>query len=219
MSACLSSFMMAQISYLFSLKYRRLIAWVGRRIGHCAMAQAAQRIPRGAQPILRVSAVAGYLFRSANSLRLSTPLTFRLIRGRILFRQLQGQIYRGVSEDRVNRRRILAGIISVGVLGCCALFIPTWRKTPEVAPASTQAVPRPISEPVDSEKSEAPLIPVPVVEAKAASRPPVPQSLVGIPDVDSHKAFGSKSAPVTMGSSAIFNAQHARRFLPPPIAG
>jgi len=99
----------------------------------------------------------------------------------------------------VNRRRILAGIISVGVLGCCALFIPTRHKTPEVAPASAQAVPRSISEPPNStEKSEAPLIPVPVVEAKAASRPPVPQSLVGLPDVDPHKAFGSKSAPVSM---------------------
>jgi protein-disulfide isomerase len=41
-------------------------------------------------------------------------------------------------------------------------------------------------------------MPTSVVEAKAASRPSAPQSLVGLPDVDPHKAFGSKSAPVTM---------------------
>jgi protein-disulfide isomerase len=34
--------------------------------------------------------------------------------------------------------------------------------------------------------------------AKAASRPPKPQGAAGLPDVDPHKAFGSKSAPVTM---------------------
>jgi protein-disulfide isomerase len=37
-----------------------------------------------------------------------------------------------------------------------------------------------------------------VVVAKAASRPPVPQSAAGLPDVDPHKAFGSKNAPVAM---------------------
>src|SRR2546430_7599587 len=47
-----------------------------------------------------------------------------------LFRS-QGQIARTILEERVNRRRILAGIISVGVLGLCALFLPSLHKTPD----------------------------------------------------------------------------------------
>jgi protein-disulfide isomerase len=42
------------------------------------------------------------------------------------------------------------------------------------------------------------VLPAPVVEAKASSRPPVPQFPAGLPDIDPHKAFGSKNAPVTM---------------------
>jgi protein-disulfide isomerase len=38
----------------------------------------------------------------------------------------------------------------------------------------------------------------PVVVTKAASRPPVPQSTDSLSDVDPHKAFGSKTAPVSM---------------------
>jgi protein-disulfide isomerase len=37
-----------------------------------------------------------------------------------------------------------------------------------------------------------------MVVAKAASLPSAPQSPMGLPDVDPHKAFGSKTAPVTM---------------------
>jgi len=42
------------------------------------------------------------------------------------------------------------------------------------------------------------VIPAPIVVANAASRPPAPQSAAGLADVDPHKAFGSKTAPVTM---------------------
>jgi len=45
-------------------------------------------------------------------------------------------------------------------------------------------------------ESEPPGILAPAVEAKAAPRPP--QSAAGLPDIDPHKAFGSKNAPVTM---------------------
>jgi protein-disulfide isomerase len=47
-------------------------------------------------------------------------------------------------------------------------------------------------------ESEPPLIPTPVVAAKAAARPAAPQSAAALPDVDPHKAFGSKNAPVAM---------------------
>ena len=99
----------------------------------------------------------------------------------------------------MNRRRILAGIISVGVLGLlCPLHTHMAQDSRGDSCRPRQRW-QPPSEPVNSTGNlKLPVIPVPVVEAKAASRPPVPQSLVGIPDVDPHKAFGSKSAPVTM---------------------
>jgi protein-disulfide isomerase len=99
----------------------------------------------------------------------------------------------------VNRRRILAGIFGVGVLGLCALFLPSLHKTPGSASPLALPVAQSPSEPVNSQaESEPPVIPTPVVVAKAASRPPAPQSVAGLPDVDPHKAFGSKNAPVTM---------------------
>ncbi len=99
----------------------------------------------------------------------------------------------------MNRRRILAGILSVGVLGLCALFLPSLHKTPEPASPSAQLLTQSPSENVSSHaETEPSVIPTPVVVAKAASRPPVPQSAAGLPDVDPHKAFGSKNAPVAM---------------------
>ena len=99
----------------------------------------------------------------------------------------------------MNRRRLLAGIISVGLLGLCALFLPSRHKI--AAPASS-SVPATEQEPSASlnpqAESRAAVIPSPLVEANAASLPAAPQSTAGIPDVDSHKAFGSKNAPVTM---------------------
>ena len=99
----------------------------------------------------------------------------------------------------MNRRRILAGIISVGVLGFCALFLPSLHKTPEPASPSAQPLTQSPSGSVDSHAaSEPPIIPPSMVVAKAASRPLAPQSAGDLPAVDPHKAFGSKNAPVTM---------------------
>jgi protein-disulfide isomerase len=42
------------------------------------------------------------------------------------------------------------------------------------------------------------MVPTPVVVARAASRPPAPQAAPSLPDIDPHKAFGSKNAPVVM---------------------
>ena len=99
----------------------------------------------------------------------------------------------------MNRRRILAGIISAGLLGLGALFLPSFHKTPEPASPSLQPLAPSPSETVNSRaESEPPVIPAPVVVAKAASRPPAPQSPAGLPDIDPHKAFGSKNAPVIM---------------------
>jgi protein-disulfide isomerase len=99
----------------------------------------------------------------------------------------------------VNRRRILAGISSVGLLGLCALFLPSLHKSPGTASPSAQPLAQSPPESVDSPAAFAPAnIPTSVVVAKAASRPPAPQSTAELPDVDPHKAFGSKNAPVTM---------------------
>jgi protein-disulfide isomerase len=99
----------------------------------------------------------------------------------------------------VNRRRILAGILSVGLLGLLALFLPSLHKSPEPASPSAPALAQTPSETASaSAPSDTPIIPAPVVVAEEASRPPAPQSADGLSDVDPHKAFGSKNAPVTM---------------------
>lgn len=99
----------------------------------------------------------------------------------------------------MNRRRILAGILSVGILGVVALFLPSFHKTPTPATPSVQPLAQPSSQTANSSaETEPPVIPAPVVEAKAAPLPPAPQSDAGLPDIDPHKAFGSKHAPVTM---------------------
>jgi protein-disulfide isomerase len=106
-----------------------------------------------------------------------------------------------VWEDRVNRRRILAGILSVGLLGFCALFLPSLHRTPEPVSPPTQPLAQtpPGPDRVNSSaESKPPVIPAPVIVAKAASLPSAPQSATGLPDVDPRKAFGSKNAPVAM---------------------
>jgi protein-disulfide isomerase len=99
-----------------------------------------------------------------------------------------------ISEDPVKRRRILAGILSVGLLGVLALFLPSLHRVPE--PVSQTEPP---ARPVESDANAgAARIPAPVVVTKAASLPPAPQSAADVTDVDPHKAFGSKNAPVAM---------------------
>ena len=120
----------------------------------------------------------------------------------------------------MNRRRILAGLISVGVLGLCALFLPSLHKTPEPASPTAQPLAQTPSGSVDSPAaSELPIIPPSVVVAKAASRPLAPQSAGDLPAVDPHKAFGSKNAPVTMEVFSDYQCRLVRRFSPPRIAG
>jgi len=111
----------------------------------------------------------------------------------------EGKLPEFISEDRVNRRRILAGILSVGLLGLLALFLPSLHKAPEPASQTEQHLAQSPSQPVNSgAESDAPSIPAAVVVTKAAPLPPSPQSAEGLTDVDPHKAFGSKNAPVTM---------------------
>jgi len=98
----------------------------------------------------------------------------------------------------VNRRRILAGIFSVGLLGLVALFLPSLHKTADpVLPPTQPSVQPPTETSTARAESEPPIIPAPVAEAKAVPFP-IPQSTAGLSDVDPHKAFGSKNAPVTM---------------------
>ncbi|PYU52489.1 MAG: twin-arginine translocation pathway signal protein [Acidobacteria bacterium] len=98
----------------------------------------------------------------------------------------------------MNRRRILAGTVSVVFLGLVALFLPSLHKTAEPAAPTMQPVAQPPTETAATRaESEPPSIPAPVVEAKVAALPPAPQS-AALPDVDPHKTFGSRNAPVTM---------------------
>ncbi len=99
----------------------------------------------------------------------------------------------------MNRRRILVGILSVGLLGALALLLPSLHKTPDSASQSAQPLAQSPSGTVDSRaEPNPPVVPMPSVVAKAAPLPPAPQSAAGLSDVDPHKAFGSKNAPVTM---------------------
>ena len=103
----------------------------------------------------------------------------------------------------MNRRRILAAIISVTLLTLGALFLPSLRKAPQPASESTQPAsqpPAPVADTQPAAKADipaSPALPTPAVSAEAAPLPPVPQVAVP-PDIDVHKAFGSKNAPVVM---------------------
>jgi protein-disulfide isomerase len=99
----------------------------------------------------------------------------------------------------VNRRRILAAIISVTVLGLGALFLPSLHKTAQPPSSSPQAAePSPAPAADSSNASESPIVPSPVVSAETAPPSLEPQSVVPPQDVDPHKAFGSKNALVVM---------------------
>lgn len=95
----------------------------------------------------------------------------------------------------MNRRRILAAIASMCVLILVALFLPSLHKTPPPpavapppGPAAITAAP---AVPAAPEPSDPPSTPF----ATEAAPLPTPQ---GLQDVDPHKAFGSKSAPVVV---------------------
>jgi len=103
----------------------------------------------------------------------------------------------------VNRRRILAGIISVSVVLLGALFLPSLLKPHRVSmavqPATQPLAPATESQPASASSAPSvPGLPSLGVTAEAAPLPPAPQMAVPPQDIDPHKAFGSKTAPVTM---------------------
>jgi protein-disulfide isomerase len=93
----------------------------------------------------------------------------------------------------------MAAIISVTLLGLGALFLPSLHKITQPALSSPQpAVQSPAQADNSSTAPEALIVPSPVVSAETAPPSPEPQSIVPLQDVDPHKAFGSKNAPIIM---------------------
>ncbi|HEX8878809.1 MAG TPA: thioredoxin domain-containing protein, partial [Candidatus Acidoferrum sp.] len=94
-------------------------------------------------------------------------------------------------EVGVNRRRILVAIVSVTLLVLGALFLPSLDQSPAPPPilAPTDG-PRPLPRAATGASDQ----PLPL--ASEAAPLPLPQA--PLQDVDPHKAFGSKNAPVVM---------------------
>jgi protein-disulfide isomerase len=93
----------------------------------------------------------------------------------------------------------MAAIISLTLLGLGVLFLPSLHKTAQPASSPPQpAVQSPAPAADSSTTPESPIVSPPVVSAETAPASPEPQSVVPPQDVDPHKAFGSKNAPVTM---------------------
>jgi protein-disulfide isomerase len=88
----------------------------------------------------------------------------------------------------VTRRAVVA-VAVVLVLICGRLLVS--RGIHPVAAAHYSALPHVAS-------SSAVMPAVPATEASAALQPAIPDSVDGVNDVDPHKAFGSKSAPIVM---------------------
>ena len=101
----------------------------------------------------------------------------------------------------MNRRRILAAIISVTLLVLGALFLPSLHKTlppPSIAPPPGP-VPISAAPPAGPASAEQPPVLPSAPLATEAAPLATPQSAAAtLQDVDPHKAFGSKSAPVVM---------------------
>jgi len=108
----------------------------------------------------------------------------------------------------VSRRVIL---VVVAVLASVAIGLQLGRShSPALAarsnvdgapqpPPSEQPAPPPNDRNVAPTVSSSPAAPEKTAESRsAAPRPAPPQATTGLPDVDPHKAFGSKSAPVAM---------------------
>ncbi|HKW35761.1 MAG TPA: thioredoxin domain-containing protein [Candidatus Acidoferrum sp.] len=97
----------------------------------------------------------------------------------------------------MNRRRTLAAIISGTVLILVALFLPSLQKTsppPALAPPPGPA-PMSAATTVPVATEQPPVLPSAPLTTEAAPLP-LPQN--ALQDVDPHKAFGSKNAPVVM---------------------
>ena len=101
----------------------------------------------------------------------------------------------------MNRRRILAAIISITLLVLGALFLPSLHKTlppPSIAPPPGP-VPISAAPPAGPASAEQPPVLPSAPLATEAAPLATPQSAAAtLQDVDPHKAFGSKSAPVVM---------------------
>jgi protein-disulfide isomerase len=91
----------------------------------------------------------------------------------------------------VNRRRILVAMVSVSLLVLLALFLPSLHQAP---PPRLATPPGPVPQPPAAAAHR--LLPPPPLAAEAAGTP-VAQALA-LQDVDPHKAFGSKNAPVVV---------------------
>ncbi|PYT68948.1 MAG: hypothetical protein DMG39_19725 [Acidobacteria bacterium] len=99
----------------------------------------------------------------------------------------------------MNRRRVLVAIVSVTLLVIGALFLPSLHQVPpppRIAPPSGP-VPLPTASPEATSLPPQPLLPTSPLATEAAPLP-APQSAATLQDVDPHKAFGSKNAPVLM---------------------
>ena len=108
----------------------------------------------------------------------------------------------------MNRRRILAALISVAVLVLLALFLPSLHKSSppafglpqstasSVPPPATPATP--VAPSATPPTAQSPLLPTSPLATEAAPPSPTPQVENGLQDVDPRKAFGSKNAPVVM---------------------
>ena len=98
----------------------------------------------------------------------------------------------------MNRRRILAALISVTLLALGAQLLPSLHRSPQTAPASKQLMASQSAPPAAQAATDTSLLWSLSFAAAAAPLPPAPQAGNGLQDVDPHKAFGSKSAPVVM---------------------
>ncbi|HKV61964.1 MAG TPA: thioredoxin domain-containing protein [Candidatus Acidoferrum sp.] len=102
----------------------------------------------------------------------------------------------------MNRRAILAVLALVGLIGV-GLQVSRGlspalaaRFNVDRAPAGAPKQPAAPTNGLTAQPSRSPARVERSVES--APQPPAPQSPIGLPDIDPHKAFGSKSAPVTM---------------------
>src|SRR5882762_271756 len=108
-------------------------------------------------------------------------------------------------EGCVSRRAILA-VVAVLALIAIGLQIGRSRSPALAARSNVDRAPQPLPSeqpsPTSNDRkvaSSSPVVPEKTAESgSAAPRPAPPQAPAGLPDVDPHKAFGSKSAPVTM---------------------
>jgi protein-disulfide isomerase len=136
------------------------------------------------------------------------PLLSRRFEVEFCFDSRKGKLLEFTSEDRVNRRAILAVVALVGLVGVVLQIthgLPpslASRFNVDQAPVSLspeQPAPSPRARNVTPDVSSSPATAGKTVDSEnALSRLPAPQSAADLTDVDPHKAFGSKNAPVTM---------------------